>query len=54
MELQLQEIKSHFTFQMSLLRLCQISDTEMSKLEQMVPAAVPAVTEQTYRTQPLP
>jgi hypothetical protein len=37
MELSLQEIHSHFAFQLSLLRLCQIPDTEMSKLEQMIP-----------------
>jgi hypothetical protein len=37
MDGRLEDIQTHFTFQLSLLRLCQVSDTEMSKLEQMVP-----------------
>ena len=38
MDRRLQDIQSYFTFQISLLRLCQNADTEVSKLEQMVPA----------------
>ncbi len=48
MELPIEEIQSHFVFQLSLLRLCQIPDTEMSKLEQMVPVRISTAGEQTW------
>jgi len=38
MDHRLEDIQSYFTFQISLLRLCQNADTEVSKLEQMIPA----------------